>query len=96
MIRVLVLLTDSGSDSVAARKLLRQAGIPFSEVSTDTPGREGRPAPQLYTTEGTLPDLGVIRAWVNRVTPVSESVRRASGDRSARSRPASSRRVRRG
>jgi hypothetical protein len=62
-----VLLTDKGPDSKVARSLLEQAGISFSEVSTDTPGREGRPAPQLYTSgEGRVPHLGGIRAWVSR------------------------------
>ncbi len=71
-----VLLIDEGLESQAARTLLQQAGISFSEVSTDTPGREGRPAPQLYTSgEGRVPHLGGIRAWVSRYREKSNASR---------------------
>jgi hypothetical protein len=59
-----VLLSDAGPESEEIRRLLRKGGLPFTEVSTNSPGREGIHAPRLYTPRGTLANVNVIRSWI--------------------------------
>lgn len=59
-----VLLSDEQEESRQARKLLEHANVPFLVVTTAERGRENRLAPQLYTREGVLPHLNLIRAWI--------------------------------
>ncbi|MBI4093393.1 hypothetical protein HY417_00360 [Candidatus Kaiserbacteria bacterium] len=61
---VAVFLSDGGAESKLARKLLEEADMPFSEISTDEPGYEDLRAPRLYTPDATLPHLNAIRTWV--------------------------------
>lgn len=59
-----VLLSNATPESKTARALLKEADVPFSEITTDTPGYENHKAPMLYTADGILPHLDGIRTWV--------------------------------